>query len=281
MSDTVAAMSIGRMKQMKQELMRSEVRAEIKPLQDDIAELKKQSETSKTDIGSLKQKADQHTLQVDNLNERMAKIETNPDIQAAPAAPVQPMTTAIAVLTSSAVYPGCETNNTQNKEVEDKLVLQFSDSLGDLSNDNMPDTVKAVLAESMADTDDVAKLKISDTYNNRKGKTCAKLAVSGGSRVRTALRDKWAPLKDNKRASILKHDGKQVHVSIPQPNYQTQRNDLLFQYVCEVAMLTKLQEENFEVDLRKRTISHKATSTIVARQSRTSWNPFLDEGAIK
>ena len=132
----------------------------------------------------------------------------------------------------------------------------------------------------MADTDDVAKLKISDTYNNQKGKACVQLAVSEGSRVRTALRDKWAPLKDNKRASILKYDGKHVHVSIPQLKYQTQRNDL-FQYVSEVAMLTKLQGDDFEVDLRKRTISHKATSTIVARQSRTSWNPFLDEGAIK
>ena len=56
------------------------------------------------------------------------------------------MTTAMALLTSSAVQPGCESNNTQNKELEVKLVLQFSDSLGDLNNDNMLDTVKAVLA---------------------------------------------------------------------------------------------------------------------------------------
>ena len=76
----------------------------------------------------------------------MAKIKTNPDIRAAPAAPAQPMTAAMALLTSSAVQPGCESNNTQNKELEVKLVLQFSDSLGDLNNDNMLDTVKAVLA---------------------------------------------------------------------------------------------------------------------------------------
>ena len=39
MSDTVASISIDGMKQIIQELLRSEVRAEIKPLQADLAEL--------------------------------------------------------------------------------------------------------------------------------------------------------------------------------------------------------------------------------------------------